>query len=327
MRKGAGGDGSTADWRPTAQWPQLQLRAQLADKVRHFFSASGAGAALEVQTPTLSRYATTAPHLDSIGSTSGGWLRTSPEHHMKRLLASGSGDIWQLCSCFRGGEDGDWHNAEFSMLEWYRLGASLADLRRETCLLIDSLLGPADWVLGDYREFFQRHWRLDPWSDAAALFRRAAKAEGAPDFAAEAEEAAPWRDYLLDKVIRSQYRDQRLVLSHYPPDQAELSACTEGAGSLSVAQRFEVWVGGAELANGAVELLDGDEAAGRMRADNDSRVAKGLRPIAPDVWLLQALRAGLPVCAGTALGFDRVLMLAAGVSSLRAVLAFPSARA
>ena len=240
---------------------------------------------------------------------------------MKRLIAGGSGDIWQLGPCFRAAERGRLHHPEFQMLEWYRLGGTLASLAEETRVLLDLLLDrPADadrWIQTDYRELFVRHWNLDPLRAPAAEVRDLALSEGAPQF--DTADAVPWRDYLLDRTLQMHYADKSLLVRRFPADQAELAA-TQVTADGPVALRFEIWVQGVELANGAVELRDAAEAQRRMHLDNEIRRQRGKPVLQPDESLIEVLAAGLPECAGVALGFDRVLMLAAGADRLDQVL-------
>lgn len=304
----AKGDGDS-DWRPRGNW--LHFRADCTEQLRQFFRRRQV---LEVRTPCLSQFAATAPHLSSFAAGDH-WLRTSPEHHMKRLLAAGSGDIWQLGPCFRADEAGRLHNPEFEMLEWYRVGMSLAEMQAETRELIASFLPPTDWRILSCREFMSAEWGLDPWVDAAASFRQRALQAGAPQFAdgldVAPDSCAPWLDFLLQQRIEDKYSDCGLVISGWPPEQAELSAVRQSDGCLQ-AQRFEIWVNGVELANGAEELGCADEAQRRMEAENAMRS----EPMPADRCLLAALRQGLPDCCGTAVGFDRLLMLAAAETQL-----------
>ncbi|MGI9345933.1 MAG: amino acid--tRNA ligase-related protein [Gammaproteobacteria bacterium] len=326
-------------WRPAAEKESLLLRARLLEATRQFFAARSV---LEVQTPLASRYTTSAPFVQSMNATAGSterlWLRTSPEHHMKRLIAAGSGDIWQLGSCFRAGEQGRYHNVEFQMLEWYRMGYSLSELWLETMALLQALFAvnpKAAQLFGfnqpicmSYRDFFIKHWQIDPFTISAQSLHTLAQKQGAGIQGAQGSDggASNDRDYLLQRALDTHYPDSCLTLFHFPVDQAELAAI-ERTHLEPAAARFEIWINALEIANGAVELLSAAEAQKRIKADNAMRKSLSLEPLEPDHNLLGAMEQGLPPCAGTAAGFDRILMLLSGVPALSDCLAFPSDRA
>jgi elongation factor P--(R)-beta-lysine ligase len=322
---------SGADWRPTATFDTLRRRAQCLATVREFFRQR---AVLEVETPTLVNAPVSDVHLGSVrvdmaGYPSPLWLHTSPEYAMKRLLAAGAGDIFQVCRVFRGAERGRQHNPEFTMLEWYRLGFSLEDLMNEVAQLVRRLLGPAGDTLPvefvSYVDALRRHADLDPFGDLAPL-RTAARELGldAPR-AATAD-----RDELLDLIVGARVgpalgAGALTFLHRYPASQAALARLDPA--DARVALRFELYHRGMELANGYHELASGTEQRQRFAEDLRQRAARGLPTAAIDPRLLAALDAGLPDCAGVALGFDRVLMLATGATTIDEVLAFPVERA
>jgi len=257
------------------------------------------------------------------------WLHTSPEYAMKRLLAAGSGDIWQLCHVYRGAERGRQHNPEFTMLEWYRLGFSLEELMDEVATLVHGLLGgegatmPVEFIT--YVEALRRYADLDPFGDITAL-RDAARELGM----AEQHAAGADRDELLDLIVGARVGpalgpNSLTFLHRYPASQAALARVDPA--DTRVALRFELYFRGIELANGYHELSDGAEQRQRFAEDLRQRALRGLPAAAVDPRLLAALDAGLPDCAGVALGFDRVLMLATGATNIDAVLAFPVERA
>jgi lysyl-tRNA synthetase class 2 len=248
---------------------------------------------------------------------------------MKRLLAAGSGDIYQVCHVFRGAERGRQHNPEFTMLEWYRLGFSLDELMNEVATLVRGLLGDAGAVLPvesvSYVDALRLHAGLDPFGDLAPL--RAAARELGLD-ARHADGAG--RDELLDLVVGARVGpalgEHALTFLHrYPASQAALARLDPA--DPRVALRFELYHRGIELANGYHELASGAEQRQRFAADLRQRRERGLPAAALDPRLLAALDAGLPDCAGVALGFDRVLMLAIGATNIDEVLAFPVERA
>jgi lysyl-tRNA synthetase class 2 len=260
------------------------------------------------------------------------FLHTSPEYAMKRLLAAGIGDSYQICRVFRGNERGRQHNPEFTMIEWYRTGFSLEQLMREVAELVRQLLGPdcseenvpVEFV--SYREAVQRHAGLDPLAADDTELQRAAQMLGLD--AAQARDAS--RDELLDLIVGARVgpalgAHTLTFLHRYPASQAALARLDPADARLAL--RFELYHHGVELANGYHELTDGIEQRQRFAADQKNRSARGLPTFTLDANLLAALEAGLPDCAGVALGFDRVLMLALNATSIDQVLAFPVERA
>lgn len=323
------------DWTPAASLEILRLRARLSARARRFFAQRGV---LEVETPALSAYAATAPHLDSFAVDYRGpqapgsgrlYLHTSPEFPMKRLLAAGCGSIYQLCRVFRDGEAGARHNPEFTLLEWYRAGFALPQLIDEVETLLRSVLAgiralPPATRLG-YRELFRQHAQLDGLTATAAELCACLEAHGhrAPA-GVDATDLDAWRDLVLTHVIEPRLSGLVFV-TEYPVSQASLARIRPG--DPPVAERFECYVDGMELANGFHELADPGEQRRRFEQDNLARVRAG-RPALPlDEALLAALQAGLPDCSGVALGFDRLVMIAAAAPRIDAVLAFPVGRA
>ena len=317
-------------WRPTATVAALRQRAAALRATREFFATRNV---LEVETPALVNAPVSDVNLGSVrvevpGRDAPLFLHTSPEYAMKRLLAAGSGDIYQVCHVYRGYERGRQHNPEFTMLEWYRLGFSLEDLMREVADLARELLGapklPAEFL--SYRDALRRHAGFNPLDAALTELQGAAQSLGlAADHAREAG-----RDELLDLIVGAKVgpalgADTLTFLHRYPASQAALARLD--ADDPRVALRFELYYRGVELANGYHELTSGAEQRLRFAADQLARKARGSPTFALDVHLLSALDAGLPDCAGVALGFDRVLMLATGAASIDDVLAFPVERA
>jgi lysyl-tRNA synthetase class 2 len=304
---------------------------------RAFFEHRGV---LEVETPILSAAAVSDPQIESLttrvagmgvaGMAAPAYMCTSPEYAMKRLLAAGSGDIYQICKVFRDGERGRWHNPEFTLLEWYRLGFSLFDLMTEVEALVREL---APSVAGagvervSYRNAFLRALALDPITASRTDLEHAAEGLG---FVRGTAELPDTRDDLLDFLMATRVGPALggtgLTFIHgYPVSQASL-ACVDPEDP-RVAQRFEVYRNGVELANGYRELSCAGEQRARFEADNLERGRRKLPVFPIDEQLLAALAAGLPDCAGVALGFDRLLMLASGAAHIDEVLAFPTERA
>jgi len=313
-------------WPPSAAAEVLRRRARLLTRLRRFLDEAGF---LEVETPVLSRGGSPELHLDSLQvprafpDGAPGWLITSPEFHLKRLLAAGIGDVYGIARVFRAAETGRLHNPEFTLVEWYRRGADLARLMDDIEALLSALLpekllrAPAERVT--YREAFRRHAGVDPFAASLDELRAAASARDEDD-----------RDALLDRIagfrVYPRLGEGRLTLIHdFPASQASLARVRPG--SPPVAERVEAIVAGVELVNGFAELADAAEQKRRFEADLAARRRAGRACPAPDERFLAALESGLPDCAGAALGFDRLAMLAFGAASLEAVVAFPQDRA
>lgn len=315
-----------SDWLPSATNEALRRRAQLLDHVRDFFRARGV---LEVETPLAVSATVTDVQIASLRLAGEPlrYLHTSPEYAMKRLLAAGSGDIFQVCKVFRANERSRLHNPEFTMVEWYRLGMGLDALMAETAALVGELLatGPGRFLpveLVSYADAFQRELGCDPLSASLDLLAGLVHEHGL----AAGSVAGATRDDLLDFLVATAVgpqlgRGTLTCLHHYPATQAALAQLD--AGDPRTALRFELYAEGVELANGFVELGNAAEQRARFDADRAERARRGLPQPAIDESLLAALQAGLPPCAGVALGFDRVVMLALGEKSIDAALTFP----
>ncbi|MCQ8104226.1 EF-P lysine aminoacylase EpmA [Methylomonas sp. SURF-2] len=318
----------TADWRPRADLRQLRQRARLLAAIREFFAKREV---LEVETPLLCRATGTDPNLDFFSSQFHSppqnptlFLQTSPEFAMKRLLAAGSGSIYQICKAFRNGEAGRMHNPEFTILEWYRVGFTLPQLMDEVAELLLGLLGPALQVVRtDYRRLFERHTGLDALVFDRPAYRQHAESRGYPEADALCGgDHALWLDFLFSHCVqRSMPADTICLLHDYPAVQSSL-ACLHPEDT-RVAQRFEVFVNGIELGNGFFELSDADEQEARFDREIALRRRQALPEVAKDRLFLDALRSGLPECSGVAIGLDRLLMIAEGRGAIAEVLAFP----
>lgn len=323
-----------ADWAPSAGLDAVRARAELFARIRAYFASVGV---LEVETPILSSAAVTDPALASLATrlTVPGaaadvsfFLQTSPEFPMKRLLAAGCGPIYQICKVFRGGERGRRHHPEFSMLEWYRPGWDHHRLMDEVASLVRLALGRPGMTAEriTYRDLFLSRLGLDPWCAAESELRAAAAANRIADADRLDLERDGWLDLLLTHRLEAGLgRDGMTFLHDYPPSQAALARVRPG--EYPAAERFELYIDGIELANGFRELTDAAEQGKRFEADLAVRRNLG-QPTPPcDQRLLAALAAGLPECAGVALGLDRLLMIATGTDHIDAVLAFPAERA
>jgi lysyl-tRNA synthetase class 2 len=317
-------------WRPTASPDALRLRAEILAKLRDFFSDRGV---LEVETPLLASAPVTDLHLQALschyrgpGAAEGRtlYLQTSPEYAMKRLLADGSGPIYQICKAVRDGEAGSRHNPEFTILEWYRPGWDHHQLMDEMDALLGEVLGCGSAERLTYAEAFARHAELVVFEESDEGLRRRAEGLGIADIGGLS------RDDLLDLIL-TQIIEPRLghcqptFIHDYPSSQASLARIRDG--NPAVAERFEVFSEGLELANGYHELTDPAEQRHRFEHDLEMRRRAGLPEVPIDERLLAALEHGLPQCAGVALGIDRLVMLAAGTRDLAEVVTFPVDRA
>jgi len=287
----------------------IEERAFMLAKVRQFFSKRGV---LEVDTPILSAFAPIDAHIDvmevSIGNQRTGYLHTSPEYGMKKLLAQGSPDIYQLSHVFRKGEEGPLHSPEFTMLEWYRIGMDLQELMKETCELLSLFCDPLPIEMLTYREAFEKYASLDPFGEDWK--------KSIEDFSAAARD---WdRDTQLDLLFSHLVepklgRETFTILTQFPASQAALAKTIEIDG-MEVANRFEIYFAGIELANGFDELSDPQEQKRRFEEQNQKRMNLKKDPLPADPEFLQALKT-LPDCVGVAVGFDRLMKLSTAPTS------------
>lgn len=311
----------------------LILRAALYRLIRDFFAGRGV---LEVETPMLSEAGNTEPNIESFTTAFNGpaaarpgprWLRTSPEYPLKRLLAAGVGDCYELGRVFRNGEAGRRHNPEFTMLEWYRVGWDHLGLIDETVALVQAALAMVGRTAAlrslTYRELFVQALALDP-------FEAPVEDLGVPlagfGIRGEGLKRDDWLDLLITHRIEPAFPpDQITVVRDWPASQCALARIRPGTPP--VAERFELYLGSYELANGYHELTDAAEQRARFEHDLARRRRRGQAEPAIDERLLTALSAGLPACAGVALGIERLLMQLAGTDDIRRVLAFAFAEA
>ena len=312
-----------SDWRPGASLETLVARARLFEKVRAFFKARGV---LEVDTPILASSGVTDPAIECIHTEAGDALQSSPEYFMKRLLAAGSGPIYQIARAFRAEESGRLHNPEFLLLEWYRPGFDDCALMDEVEALVCGFLPGFPARRQSYRTLFETSLGIDPFAASesdlvTALQRHLARAgrDADPALFADAD-----RGLLLDfGYAEAAAAAPGAVFVHdFPPDQAALARLRRDDRGVAVAARFELVVDGVELANGYHELTDPEEQRCRFEDDLAVRASRGQRLPAVDTHLLRALEAGVPDCAGVALGLDRLLLLARGETDLDRMLPF-----
>lgn len=308
-------------------------RARIIQTIRDFFNARKV---LEVETPILTHGSPTDCHLDPFTTefhpsgwrkTAGsetGYLHTSPEFAMKRLLSRGFGDIFQICKVFRNGEAGRIHNPEFTMLEWYRHGFTMDALIDEVCALLQTTLGQRSVERNPYGDLFKAKTGLNPLQASIDEITKccASRGKNAPAFATIIDGL----QFIMSELIEPCFNPAAIsVVSHYPADQAVFAALDPE--DPHVALRFEVYCGGMELANGFEELGDWQENERRMVQENEKRRAMGKPVLTLDRYFIDALKTGLPRCSGVALGLDRLIMLALGKRSIAEVIAFPWDRA
>ncbi|WP_349431099.1 EF-P lysine aminoacylase EpmA [Methylomarinum sp. Ch1-1] len=322
-------------WRPSCQVEQLRARAQLLAAVRAFFQSRKV---LEVETPLLCQATGTDPQLDFFCTDgqrsvqrSSLYLQTSPEFAMKRLLAAGSGSIYQICKAFRNGESGRFHNPEFTILEWYRVDYCLHELMHEVAELITTLLEPHR-VLGPtriiaYQQLFIDETGLDPLVFSVEQYRDYARRQGFGEAIDICEDNhSMWLDFIFSHKIQPSMGEESLCLVHgYPAIQSSLARIS--ASDARVAERFEVFVRGIELGNGFFELADAAEQEERFDQEIAERRSRRLPAVEKDRRFLAALQSGLPDCSGVAIGLDRLLMILTGAACIDDILAFPIARA
>ena len=304
----------TGDWQPKAKRPVLQARAELIQDIRHYFFLQ---AVLEVETPALSAYTITDPHLEPL-QVDGLYLQTSPEYAMKRLLAAGSGDIYQIAKAFRADEAGKIHNPEFTLLEWYRIGFQPEDMYREIEALMRLTLNVDGIDIVTYTDLFQQQLGIDVHrvSNEQLTELLAVHCQGL-----ELSERDDMLTTLFSSCIETNLGETRpCIVINYPASQASLARLNPD--DPRTAHRFELFYQGIELANGFHELTDPEEQYQRFQEDNLKRSQMGKPQRAIDERLIGALEHGLPDCSGVALGIDRLLMLKLGLTTIQDVLSF-----
>ncbi|ENW94582.1 EF-P lysine aminoacylase EpmA [Acinetobacter sp. NIPH 298] len=317
-------------YQPTCSIEALKARAAMYQKIRQFFAERDV---MEVETPILSQAGVTDVHLASVqvqrhihGKLSTQYLQTSPEFPMKRLLASGSGPIYQICKVFRDDEHGRKHNSEFTMLEWYRPALDLKGLMHETADLLESCLahrfGEIRPIILSYKHAFQDRLDINPLQATLKQLKDTANRVGLNlDLG---DDRLGYMDLLFSHFVEPSLGfDAPVFLTDFPPEMASLAKVKTDQDGELVAARFEVYIEGLELANAYDELLDADILAARFEADNMERSKQSLPIIPTDQYLLAALP-NMPECSGIALGIDRLLMVAMNQVKIDQVIAFPA---
>lgn len=316
------------DWQPTANLEFLRERSKIISKIRQFFAERDV---LEVETPILCQSTATDPpiasfvtHYQAVSSAEAKpvYLQTSPEFPMKRLLAAGSGPIYQISKAFRNGEYGRQHNPEFTMLEWYRPGFTHHQLMAEVLDLLNFILTTANSKKYSYAEIFEYYLNINPHSCSLEQLVSCAKQQGLSDIPGMDEaQRDDWLNLLMTHSIEPQLdKHTQIFIYDYPASQAALAKIRPE--NPPVAERFEVYVNGMELANGYHELSDAEEQYQRFLKDNQHRATLGLPQIPIDQRLIAALKQSFPECAGVALGVDRLIMLVTRANSIAEVISF-----
>ena len=316
---------SSGSWRPGASVAALERRAALLAEARAFFAERGV---LEVETPVLSASAVSDPQIESLACDVAGfegrfYLATSPEYAMKRLLAAGSGDIYQICRVFRDAERGRWHNPEFTMIEWYRGGFDDIALMAEVEDFVARLLAPRRRLSPaqhlSYAQALERYAGVDIGAAGEADLSAAAVRHGVACNSELDRDAK--LDLLMGLIVGPHLgRESPCFICDYPASQAALARLKPGQPA--VAARFELYIDGLELANGFHELAEPAEQRARFNKDLATRRARGQAQPPVDERLLAALEAGMPDCAGVALGFDRLVAIDLGCGRLADAMAF-----
>lgn len=321
---------STQHWQSVAEIELMQKRARMLQSIRAFFVQLDV---MEVDTPSMSQASVTDLHIESFVTSmqqQNYYLQTSPEYPMKRLLASGYPSIYQICKVYRCEEQGIFHNPEFIMLEWYRLGFDYKQLMHEVSSLFDllskenELSTQTDKI--SYQQAFMQSVGIDPLATSVEDCRQCCVQQqiDVPQGMSD-DNVDEWLDWILTQAVAPAFNQTGFtILYDYPASQCALATISADG---SVAERFEVFYGELELANGFNELTDAHEQRQRFEADNKKRQLAGLDVMPIDEHFLQALEAGFPKCAGVAIGLDRLLMVLTGKAEISDVLAFPFDRA
>ncbi|QLZ67625.1 elongation factor P--(R)-beta-lysine ligase [Legionella sp. PC1000] len=312
-------------WPPSAPIEFLRQRAELLAKIRLFFTERGYW---EVETPIMARYGTTDVYLSNIKATFRDetyYLQTSPEYHMKRLLAAGSGSIFQIARVFRDDELGRWHNPEFTLLEWYQLEIDHHALMEEMDLFLQRVMQSSPMIKKTYQQAFLEACGIDPLSATPRQLRDLLAHYDLENVLPPQEEDRDQYLFLLMSHVVEPFLGKEsapVAVYNFPASQASLAKISNG-----VAERFEVYYQGVELANGFHELTDAAAQATRFAQDQKIRNEKGLPFMEADHYLLQALEHGLPSCSGVALGIDRLLALALKQPEIAKIISFDFDRA
>lgn len=310
-------------WQPSTTLAAIHARAKLLQDIRVFFLEKQT---LEVETPLLAEHAVTDPFIQAVSASVWGstyFLQTSPEYAMKRLLAAGSGPIFQICKAFREGESGAHHNPEFTMLEWYQPGYDHHQLMSEVDELLQRILNTSPAIKVSYADLFKQYCGIDPHTvPTEQLKLLVAESVTLSSAALLTLRREDYHQLLMTHVIEKQLIGPApWMVYDFPVEQAALAKIR--IAKPPVAERFEVYLEGVELANGYHELTDAKEQAKRFEKDNQVRQQLGYPMVEIDNKLLSALEAGMVACSGVAMGLDRLLMLKLKVKNISEVISFP----
>jgi lysyl-tRNA synthetase class 2 len=315
-----------SDWKPAASVENLQKRAAILALIRQYFTEQQV---LEVDAAVLSQCAVSDPFIDSLEVSFRGhpaadaelcYLQTSPEYAMKRLLAAGMGSIYQMSKVFRNGEEGRFHNPEFTMLEWYRLAFDDVALMDDVEQLVRSILAIGPIRRCTYADIFMEKLGIDITQSSTEQL--ASEMRQHVEVELDMDDRDGWLNLLMSHVIEPMLKHEPVFITDYPASQSALARIKTGVDGVPVAARFELFVQGVELANGYHELTDPQEQQRRLEADQHTRQTLGLPQRPLEQRLVSALEVGLPDCAGVALGVDRLVMLALQATHIEQVIPF-----
>ncbi|QDV21966.1 EF-P lysine aminoacylase EpmA [Aureliella helgolandensis] len=321
-------------WRPTASIEVLRRRGELTWRLRQFFHQRDI---LEVHTPTLCHDTVVDRHIEPIalpGKALGLaeladdtlFLQTSPEFCMKRLVAAGMPAIYQIGPVYRGGESGNFHNPEFTMVEWYRVGDNLTQAVQLLSELVVAALGVSPPHQQTYQAAFQQYAQLDPLACPISELARCAVDRNLGVGLDWSQDRDDWLNLIFSDVIQPQLgHNLPTIITHYPASQSALARLS--SQDARTAERFELFIHGIELANGYNELTDASELVHRNQTTNRQRLDDGHRALPEQSYLIDAMQATFPACSGCALGLDRLLMVAEGITDIDRVISFPISRA
>lgn len=306
------------DWRPSATLQAMHARASLYQYIHRFFNERDV---LQVDTPALAHHGVTDVHIECIRVPGYGYLQPSPEYHMKRLLADGSGAIYQISKAFRDGEKGSRHNPEFTLLEWYRPEFSLQQLIDETVELLKPIVQCDAVSQISFQKLFLQQLNIDPLTSSQEQLKNVAEQHGSlPEL-----DKMALVDWLMACVIEPALPKNKItVITDFPEWAAALAQISPNTGGINVAQRFEIYCAGFELANGYLELRDATEQRRRFEQDILTRTKNDQPNMTADPRLIAAMEHGLPACSGVAVGIERVLMAQLNALTIHQILPFPT---
>ncbi len=304
-------------WHPSATTELLTQRSEIVWRIREFFNERGL---IEVHTPVLGTRTVTDVNIESFAVGPEHFLQTSPEYFMKRLLAAGLSSCYQISPVFRKGESGPWHNPEFLMLEWYRVGYDSAELHKEVSVLVDQVLGVNQYTTITFEQLLLEGVGINVFEAVEPEIHAAAKDTGLSQINSKVDSL----NFLYAFTLHNQNKG-RMIVVDFPAEMCALAEVRE-TDQGTVADRFELIIDGVEIANGYYELTDADTMQSRMNDESRMRDRLGYKAVKHDEKLLVAMQHGLPKCAGVAVGLDRLIALALRTDNIQSVMAFPNDR-